>query len=421
VITDRELDAQLVRAAAVQDTDLPALPEAFLELLTSGAGEEEPASVIAARQLVSDAHDARRAVGAGTALRIRRRRPSRKVILRAGIAVVAVAAAWTTAVVVAAPQRDGTPHAATPPSAARTGTPSGTGASVGADGIALVAAERMSFPLSVDPVPAGLTPSFSQEEVDAPSGGHAVVWNADYRSADGAGFWFSLTPGDPRHGWAIGHVLPQGPGAADHVTETRTVAVGGTEADLVRGVYDRPVCTDQPSSPAQSEKPAQVCTHSFADLFWQRPDGRWVWLRGEDAYSTTAAVLSLANSLVDRSQPVDLQLGVAPAGWSVRSYDKTSVTLVDADDPDERLTIWLMERWRGATVEGAFQGMFQGAVSWVEVDGRPAKLVLVDQGGAQEWSLAGELDGGALFGMQAPQTLTREHVLEIASRITYTP
>ena len=66
MITDRELDAQLVRAAAVQDTDLPALPEAFLAFLTSGAGEEEPASVIAARQLVSDAHDARSATGAPT-------------------------------------------------------------------------------------------------------------------------------------------------------------------------------------------------------------------------------------------------------------------------------------------------------------------------------------------------------------------
>lgn len=68
MITDHELDAQLASAAGVHDRDLPQLPDEFLRLLQSDSaaqidetntGESEPASVVAARQLVADAHEAR--------------------------------------------------------------------------------------------------------------------------------------------------------------------------------------------------------------------------------------------------------------------------------------------------------------------------------------------------------------------------
>jgi hypothetical protein len=93
VIPDRELDDRLAGAAGVRDDDLPALPESFLATLTV----EEPPSVVAARQLVADAAEARGAP--------RRRRPGRTALLRTGVAVVGIAAAWATALVVAPADR----------------------------------------------------------------------------------------------------------------------------------------------------------------------------------------------------------------------------------------------------------------------------------------------------------------------------
>jgi hypothetical protein len=287
------------------------------------------------------------------------------------------------------------------------------------NGISLVAAERVTFPLSLDPVPQGLTPSFDRSGGPTPWGEGPVMWSADYRSADGAGFSMWISPEDPREEWEDEHELPQWGYAKSDITETGTVSVGGTEADLVRGNYDLPSCTYALSTPVQTEEPAEVCTSSFADLFWERPDGQWVWLRGEDAYSGTAAVVAVAKSIVDRPQPVDLQLGLAPAGWSLSGYDEGHIAFVNSDDPHQRLAVSLMERWRRETVENAFQGMSDGPEHWVRVDGRPAKMVLVDQGGLVEWFLAGELDGGVLFMIQTPESFTPEQVVELASQVTY--
>ena len=140
MITDRELDVQLAGASGVHDIDLPALPEDFLERFTAEAGTagNEPASVIAARQLVSDAQDRR------SLTTPRRRRPNRAVVLRIGAAVLAVAAAWTTAVVVTRPGPDRTP-AATPPTSAPAATPS-DGPLDPPGGLSLVAAQAVTFP-----------------------------------------------------------------------------------------------------------------------------------------------------------------------------------------------------------------------------------------------------------------------------------
>jgi hypothetical protein len=413
VITDRELDAQLAGAAGIHDADLPALPEDFLGFLgvhTDTTGSE-PASVIAARQLVVDAR---------TATRPRRRRPGRRALLRAGLALVAIAAAWTTAVVVAPTDRAATPdnRTAMPTPGVETPTP---GIETPANGITLVAAERVTFPLSLDPVPEGLTPSFGRAGGPTPFGTFPVTWSAHYRAADGSGFGFWTSHEDPREEWEFEHELPQWGYANSDITETRTVDVDGTDADLVRGNYDRPSCTYAPSTPVQTEEPEEVCTSSFADLFWERQDGQWVWLRGEDAYADTSTLVAVAESIVDRPQPVDLQLGLAPAGWSLNSYDEGHIAFVKSDDPTQRLAVSLMERWRRETVENAFKGMYDGPEHWVTVNGRPAKIVLVDQGEFNEWFLAGELDSGALFMIQTPETFTQEQVVEIAEQVTYSP
>ena len=57
MITDRELDDRLAAAAASGSVEVPALPEGFLAALRAEA--DEPASVVAARQLVDDARRGR--------------------------------------------------------------------------------------------------------------------------------------------------------------------------------------------------------------------------------------------------------------------------------------------------------------------------------------------------------------------------
>ncbi|MGI9157889.1 MAG: hypothetical protein ACR2FG_14855, partial [Marmoricola sp.] len=95
MITDRELDAQLAAAAGIRDQDLPALPADFLTALRSGDDPEParpvttgPASVVAARQLVTDARERRTST---------RRRPARS---RARLAAVLVATAVAAAALV---------------------------------------------------------------------------------------------------------------------------------------------------------------------------------------------------------------------------------------------------------------------------------------------------------------------------------
>ena len=107
----------------------------------------EPASVVAARQLVADAES-----GAHP----RRRRPTRRVLVRAGAAVLAVAAAWTAAVAVTSADRPAPQEPVATPSDPTTSPTRGT-----TDAIRLVTAETAAFPLSMDPPPAGLSPVFS--------------------------------------------------------------------------------------------------------------------------------------------------------------------------------------------------------------------------------------------------------------------
>ncbi len=97
------------------------------------------------------------------------------------------------------------------------------------------------------------------------------------------------------------------------------------------------------------------------------------------------------------------------------------MSFVDGVDPQRRLAVGLLERWRGETVENAFEGMYDGPGQELTVNGRPAKLILVDSGGFNEWVLVGEAAGGALFYLQAPETFTHEQMVELAGQVTYTP
>ncbi|MGY1815789.1 hypothetical protein [Blastococcus sp. SYSU D00820] len=361
MISDRELDARLTAARGVDDAGLPALPPSFLDVLRA----EEPASVIAARQLVDDAR---------TAPRTRRRRAA----VRLGVAAVALAAAWTTAVVVAPADRAPAPDRPAP--------------SAPAPGIELVAAEEVTFPFSLDPAPPGLTPAFSMRGGMAAHGGGPVVYVGDWSSDDGR-VLADLFPADPR-------TLPE-QGWSELGDPAGTVTVDGVPAE---------VRTDD----------------GLVTLLWERPDGRWMWLLGEGSYGELAALTAVAESVVDRPQPVGLQFGLAPAGWSVGGYEASrSLDLVNDADPMQTLRVSL---YGGpgypATIDSHHEGTpLASPVEPVTIQGRPGRLALADGGGSapDSWFVTGELPGGVYFLLLAPQVLTRDQVLQIAEQVTATP
>ncbi|MGY1622377.1 hypothetical protein ACI789_09295 [Geodermatophilus sp. SYSU D00965] len=385
MIDDRELDARLAAAAGPSDADLPALPDAFLAHLVADAGlslvtdedaAEEPASVVASRQLVADARQAR------TAPRPRRRRPGRTALLRIGTALVAVAAAWTTAVVVTSPDPTTPPGATATPSA-----PSPAG------GVQLVAAEEATFPLSLDPAPEGLTPAFSWWGGVPYHGDQPTVFAADYTSAEGDRVLVQLFAEDPRQLPDVGWWEPE--------DLTGTVDVDGAPAVLARA-------------------------DSSAAVLWQRPDGRWVGLAGEGIYADPGALVAVAETVVDRPQPVGLQFGLAPAGWSLGGYEESrSLDLVDDAHPEQpplRLSVYGGPGFP-ATVDSPFEGTpLAGPVEPVTIQELPGRVALADGGSDPDrWLVTGQLPGGPFFLLVAPQVLTREQVLQMAEQVTYAP
>ena len=372
MITDRDLDRQLAGAAAVEDDELPALPENFLaHLLGEDAPANEPASVVAARQLVADARAAR------TTPR-RRRRPGRRTTLRAGTAVLAIAAAWLAAVVVTPSDRDTARD--TPPGPTSHG------------GISLVAGEEVTFPLTLDPAPAGLTPEFSRTGGVPSHGGHPLVFTADYSSPDGDRVLLSLFPGDPRD---MGDDWPgiEGPPRG-------TVTVNGTTAEV-------------------------RSSEGLVSLLWERPDGRWITILGEGAYARTAPLVAVGETLVDRPQPIGLRFGLAPAGWSVAGYEENrSLDLVNDTAPDQLLRVSVYSPGAGTTIDTIVEGnTFDGPVETVTFQGQPGRLALRqgEAGTPDYWFAVGQLQGGKIFLLIAPKVLTREQVVQIADQITTTP
>jgi hypothetical protein len=450
--TEHDLDTRLQAARGLREQDLPALSDAFLDYLHAStdshqadpdsaqnpapAPAEAPASVLAARQLVTDAHE-RRAGAAGRG----RRRPGRKALVRMGVAMVAVTAAATTAVVITTPDQDRTPTASPKTSAdpAPTASP-GSPTQRPIDppgGLTLVAAEAISFPYSLDPSPKGLTPTLSKSGGLSPFGPEPVAWTATYRSDDDPGFTFTVASEDLRESEAAGR-LPSYYATEQEVHESGSVSVNGAEADFVRGDYESTDCDYVPSTPAQADEPEEVCSDSFAGLTWQRPDGQWIYLWGEgDTYSEVAALTSVASSIVDDPQPVPLQVGLSPEGWSVSSYEEgRALTLISNAEPSisNRISLSLQERWRGYRSPGdVLQGMTEGdPVEPVTVKGQPAQLVSVPDpftgpgfAGREQprrmWNLAAQFPDGAVFLLQAPDTLSRQDVLAIAEQVTYTP
>ena len=405
MITDRELDARLAAAAGLSDADLPPLPLDLVTLIGQPAGTEGPASLVAARQLVDDAYAAR------TSPRSPRRR-RRRVLLRAGAAALAVAAAWATVVLPAdpaVPPDSGTAAPVTP-------TPAPPTIALPTEGISLVAAETITFPLSLDPVPAGLTPLLSRSGGVEEQGFGPLTYSADYSPADRQSrdrVVIRIVPLDPRasdSSWP--REEPDEPGATDwyDVNETGSVVIDGHEAACAQAT--------------------EATGYDVAHVTWQRPDGQWLHVMGEGAYSETATLVEVAGSIVDRPQPVDLQFGLAPAGWSVTGYESGDpaaggyLDLTNDRDPQQLLRLSLIGRQGGATIDNVVEDMpVVAPVEPVTVHGLDARLAQVSGGEERpdNWFLVGQFVDGPLLVLLAPAELTQEQVLEIADQTSYTP
>jgi hypothetical protein len=376
VLSDRDLDSRLADAAGVADADLPALPEGFLALLVADTREPEGASILALRQLIADAHDAR------TDLRPRRR-PRRRTLVRMGAAVVAVAAAATTFLV--------TPGGPAGPPADRPSGPAGPG-----PGIDLVAAEQIAFPVSLDPAPAGLAPLFSQWGGVPPFQDQLLTYTASYRDADGEGFDLVLYADDPRGAdgvsWPDGDLVDDPP---------ETVTVGGTGRALV------------------------VSDGESADLLWPRQDGQWVRVLGNGPYSGADDVVAIADAIVDRPQSIGLQFGLAPAGWTLNSLEESrSIDLSSDVDPEQRLKLSRYGPGFPITIDTLLEDMtLAQPVETVAAQGLPARLALARPGDGAPvyWYVAGSFPDGSLFLLVAPEVMTREQVLQIADQVSFTP
>jgi hypothetical protein len=315
-----------------------------------------------------------------------RRRLGRTAALRTGVAVATAAAAWAGAVAVTGP---GAPDPA----------PDGPG------GMTLVAVDEITFPLSLDPVPAGMTPSFTGSAGDP----EAI---AGYSAADGTGFAIALSDTEPL------------PGVDPYLTDSGTVAVAGATARYLAGTMPQ-LCTL-----------ANVCFEDlpFAELIWERAPGEWIRLTGDGAHGEVAALVALGESLVDRPQPINLQVGLAPAGWSVVDWHESSgaIGVASDEDPTRAFTVQCMPEAPPGVNEmdnGSVQGRVDAvtALSTPEettVGGQPAQLVRAADymdDGLRFWLVAWELPDGTLCAVQTPDDFTRDDVLAIAEGVTYTP
>ena len=388
--TESDLDARLQAARGLREEDLPALSAAFLDYLHASTDShqsdaesdqgpapvptETPASVLAARQLVEDARGRRGAVAG------RRRRPGRKVVVRMGVAVLTAAAAWTTAVLVAGPEAG--PEAAAPP----------PGDVTRVDEATLVDFDMPTFPLTLPTAPPGTAgPVFG--------GSGAGEASMAYTSTE-----------DPRESVSI-NVGPEPRPPGGSVSFPGSVA----EHITING------------SPAVLVAPSEAQDDGVASLDWERAPGQWVTIMAQGRYAERDLLTTIAGSLVDSPQAMPVQLHLAPAGYSLDFFKDNGrmVRLGDDADPERGLTVRLPFPDEAVPAD-QLPGTVDGAAEPVEevtVQGQPAHLVRTDygEGGHQGWHLQARFPDGTTFVVEAPGTLTREQVVQVADQVTYTP
>ncbi len=312
------------------------------------------------------------------------RLPSRTVRWRVGAGVVAVAAAWAAAVVIAAPDELGPLP----------------------DSVELVAFEPPAFPLSLDPLPAGWDASFSADPGGVLHASYGDVSVDASGNAAGDGLYLRVSPEEPEQ---------------YDVTGTDDVSVDGQDAEFVRG--DLVMCGGTATECVEERVP-------YLHLVWERQDDQWVQLQGYGAYDDADRLLDVAHDLVDRPQRVPLQVSLAPAGWSVLGYkDDRILTLVDDDHEQHTLSVQLPlpeDVVPAEQVRSSVAGPI-GPQLDPTVNGRPAQLVrvqgdlMIEGRFLEGWFLQAQFADGTTFVVQAPGAFTQEQVLQLAETVTYNP
>lgn len=386
--TDHDLDARLLAARGRWREDVPALSEAFLDYVHASHAEHSaadaapervlfpmsaktPASVLAAQQLVVDARGRR-----SSPVVSRRRHPGRRAVLRMSAAVLAVAAAWTTAVLVAGPEGAAPAPGDVPRVAA----------------VMLVDFDMPAFPLTL-PTP--------------PSGTAGPVFGGS--GAGGSSMAYTNTE-NPLE-FVIIHVGSEPPPPGGPISGPGTVAENITIN----------------SSPAVVVTIPDAQDVGIAGLDWERAPGQWVTIQAQGRYAERDLLMSIASSLVDSPQAMPVQLNLAPVGYSLDFFKDNGqvVRLGDDSDPARGLTVRLPFPGEAGPIEGLSDVVdgTAGPVEEVAVQGQPAQLVRTDYGGggAQGWFLQARFADGTTFVVEAPGILTPEQVVQIADQVTYTP
>ncbi|MCZ2815339.1 hypothetical protein [Modestobacter sp. VKM Ac-2984] len=331
--------------------------------------QPEPASVLAARQLVDDARGRQGATVVG------RRRPTRRGALRAGGAVLVAAAAVTAAVLVAEPE------AAAPPS----------DQVAQADRIRLVDFDLPTQSLTLPtPPPGTAAPTLGADS----AGGTSMTYTSTESPFDFLSITVGTEPGSPDGPVSFPGSVPE------------DITVNGSPAVIV--------------APTQDE--------AIAGLNWERRSGQWVTIFAQGRYAQRDLLTGIAADLVDDPQGIPVQLHLAPAGYSLDFFkdDGRIVRLADDTDPSLGLTVQLLSADEVTSIEEQLPSVGSrqdGTVEDVTVQGQPAQLARTDHGdgGEHGWVLQALLPGGRTFVVEAPGGLTSEQVVQIADQVTYTP
>jgi hypothetical protein len=316
----------------------------------------------------------------------RMRLPSRKVRWRVGVGVVAVAASWAAAVVIAAPDELGPPPGS----------------------VRLVEFHVPTFPLSLDPEPPGMRRAF-----DGDGDGATIASYDDATEQNG----FTIYVGEDE---------PEGNGPDDGAPGYEQLAVDDVpvgEDDAEAVTYERDWCVEDGDQGC-----ARTETRRFAWLSWERQDDQWVSILGHGDYAGAEQLRAVAGSLVDRPQPATLDIGVAPDGWSVQFYKMGRVlTLVNDAYEAQDLTVHVPlpeDVIPADRVRESIMGPI-GPQLDVTVNGRPAQLIRVDVGYVVDghryegWYLQAQFEDGTTFVVQAPEAFTEDQVLELAESVTH--
>ncbi|MFG3681738.1 hypothetical protein ACGF5H_16710 [Micromonospora chalcea] len=217
----------------------------------------------------------------------------------------------------------------------------------------------------------------------------------------------TLSP--PRYSYAPGQFLAVylSRGAADDVylfvldsrpariaTTSRPVAVAGRPAEI----YEEP----NPGGPRR------------LDMSWERRPGQWVTLTGHGIFADDAALLRLAEHVVDEPQQVPLRVRLAPRGWRVAMFKDDTILTLQGDSPDETLTVQVVPRRDPDLLRNVMGAREERRVT---VGGREAHLIRAED----FWFLQAEVPGGAVVNLQAPLRLSVDQVVAIAEQISVTP